>query len=56
MMLLSNCTVCGNKSSRFIKEQEASGLLGSLGIKISILSKLPIVGNTFFKGIKWIKW
>ena len=48
MMLLSNCAVFGNKSSRFIKEQEASGLLGSLGIKIPILSKLPIAGDTLF--------
>ena len=26
-MLLSNCTVCGSKKSRFIKEQGASDLL-----------------------------
>ena len=29
-MLSSNCAVCGSKTSRFIKEQEASGVLGSL--------------------------
>ena len=33
IMLLSKCTVCGSKKSKFIKEQEASGLLSSLGIK-----------------------
>ena len=33
-MLLSNCTVCNSKKSRFIKEQKASGLFGSLEIKI----------------------
>ena len=34
IMLSSNCAVCGSKKSRFIKEQEASGLLSSLGIRI----------------------
>ena len=33
IMLLSKCTVRDSKKSRFIKEQEASGLLSSLGIK-----------------------
>ena len=32
-MLSSKCAVCGNKKSRFIKEQEAKGLLSNLGIK-----------------------
>ena len=32
-MLLSNCSACSSKKSRFIKEQVASGLLSSLGIK-----------------------
>ena len=32
-MLLSKCAVYDSKKSRFIKEQEASGLLSSLGIK-----------------------
>ena len=31
-MLSSQSALCGSKSSRFIKEQEASGLLSSLGI------------------------
>ena len=31
-MLLSKCTVCDSKKSNFIKQQEASGLLSSLGI------------------------
>ena len=30
-MLLSKCVVCGSKKSKFIKEQEAKGLLSSLG-------------------------
>ena len=33
-MTLSKYPVCDSKKSRFIKEQEASGLLGSLGIKV----------------------
>ena len=30
-MLLSKCAICSSKKSRFIKEQEASGLLSRLG-------------------------
>ena len=41
--MLSKCAVCNNKKSRFIKEQEASGLLSSLGINTP-LSKIPLVG------------
>ena len=33
IMLLSKCTVFNSKKSKFIKEQEASRLLSSLGIK-----------------------
>ena len=32
-MLLSKCAMCDSKNSKFIKQQEASGLLSSLGIK-----------------------
>ena len=32
IMLLSKCAVCDNKKSKLTKEQEASGLLSSLGI------------------------
>ena len=32
-MLLSKCAVCDSKRSKFINEQEASGLLSSLGTK-----------------------
>ena len=32
-MLSSKCATCGNKKSRFMQEQEAKGLLSSLGIK-----------------------
>ena len=43
IMLLSKCEVCNSKKTKFIKQQEASGLLSSLGIKTP-LSKVPLVG------------
>ena len=39
-MLSSKCAICGNKKSRFMKEQEAKGLLSNLGIRTP-LSKIP---------------
>ena len=39
-MLKSKCPVCGKTKTRFIKKQEASGLLSMLGIKTP-LSKVP---------------
>ena len=35
------------KNSKFIKEQEASGLLSNLGIRIP-LSKIPLLLDTLF--------
>ena len=32
-IILSKCVVCGSKKSKFIKEQQAKGLLSNLGIK-----------------------
>ena len=46
-MILSKCAVCNSKKSRFIKEQEARGLLSKLGIKTP-LSKIPILGDILF--------
>ena len=46
-MILSKCAICGNKKSRFIKNQEAKGLLSNLGIKTP-LSKVPILGDILF--------
>ena len=58
IMLLSNCVIWNSKKSRFSKEQEASGLFSSFGVKTS-LSKAPLVGPLFFifinKLIKYIK-
>ena len=45
-MLLSKCAVCSSKKSRFIKEQEAEGLLSNLGIKTT-LSKIPLLNVLF---------
>ena len=44
VMILSKCAICGSKKSRFIKNQEAKGLLSNLGIKTP-LSKVPILGD-----------
>ena len=46
-MLLAKCVVCNSKKSKFIKEQEASALLSSLGIRAP-LSKIPLVGPLLF--------
>ena len=46
-MLSSRCIVSDSKKSKFIKQQEASGLLSSLGIKTP-LSKIPLVGRLLF--------
>ena len=46
-MILSKCATCGSKKSRFIKNQEAKGLLSNLGMKAP-LSKVPMLGEIFF--------
>ena len=46
-MILSKCAICGSKKSRFIKNQEAKGLLSKLGIKTPF-NKLPILGDILF--------
>ena len=48
-MISLNCAACDSKKSRFIKEQGASGLLSSFGIKTPNLSKLPIAGHFLFQ-------
>ena len=42
-MLLSNCADCNSKISILMKEQGASGLLGSFGIKTHSI-RIPLVG------------
>ena len=43
-MILSKCAICGSKKSRFIKKQEASGILSNLGLKTP-LNKIPSLGD-----------
>ena len=42
----SKCSVCAIRKSRFVKEQEAKGLLSNLGIKTP-LSKIPLLNILF---------
>ena len=45
--LSSKCTKCDSKKTRFIKNQEAKGLLSHLGIRTP-LTKVPILGDILF--------
>ena len=45
-IIQSNCAICGSKKSRFIKEQQAKGLLSNLGIKTP-LNKVPLLNILF---------
>ena len=47
LMILSKCAICDSKKSKFIKKQEAKGILSSLGIKTP-LSKIPLLGDVLF--------
>ena len=46
-MILSKCATCSSKKSRFIKKQEAKGLLCNLGLRTP-LSKMPLLGDILF--------
>ena len=46
LVMPSRFSVCGIKKSRFVKEQEAKGLLSNLGIK-TLLSKIPLLNVLF---------
>ena len=45
-IIQSNCTTCGSKKSRFIKEQKALGILSNLGIKTP-LSQVSLLNILF---------
>ena len=47
IMLLSKCTLCDSDKSKFLREQEARGSCGSLGIKIP-LRKNPLLDPLLF--------
>ena len=46
LIMQSKCADSGMKKTRFVKEQEAKGLLSNLGIKIP-LSKIPLLNVLF---------
>ena len=45
-LMQSKCSVCGTKNSRFVKKQDAKGLLSNLGIQ-NPLSKIPLLNVLF---------
>ena len=47
LMIISKCAICGNKKIKFVKKQDAKGLLSNLGIK-TLLSKIPVLGDILF--------
>ena len=47
LMILSKYAICGGRKSKFIKKQDAKGILSSLGIKAP-LSKIPLLGGLLF--------
>ena len=46
-MILSTCAICGSKKSKFVKEQQAKGLLSNLGLRAP-LNKIPVLGDILF--------
>ena len=46
-MILSTCAICGSKKSKFIREQEAKGLLSNLGLRTP-LNKIAVLGDILF--------
>ena len=49
----SKCPVCRIKKPRFVKKQEARGLLSNLGIKTP-LSKIPLLNVLFWMQLHWV--
>ena len=43
-IILSTCAICGSEKPKFIKQQEAKGLLRNLGLRIP-LNKIPVLGG-----------
>ena len=46
-MISSTYAICGSKKSKFIKEQEAKGLLSNLGLRTP-LNKIKVLGDILF--------
>ena len=53
LVMQSKSSVCEIKKSRFVKEQEAKGLLSYLGIKTP-LSKIPLLNVLFWMQFHWV--
>ena len=56
-MILSKCAICTSTKGRFIKNQEAKGLLSNLGhrtplSKVTILGDIIVLKCNFVEGIK----
>ena len=50
-MILSKCEICSSKKSRFIKYQEAKGLLSNLGLRTPLI-KVQILSEFCFEVMK----
>ena len=46
-IIVSTCAICGSKKSKFVKEQEAKGLLSNLGLRTP-LNRIPVLGDNLF--------
>ena len=46
-VILSECAICGSKKSKFIKGQQAKGLLSNLGLRTP-LNKIQLLGDILF--------
>ena len=46
LQMRSLCSVCGNKKSKFVKEEEPKGILSSLGNRTP-LSQIPLLNILF---------
>ena len=46
-MILTKCAICRSKKSKFLKKQEAKGLLSNVGLRTP-LSKIPLLGDILF--------
>ena len=47
IMVLLKCAICSSKKSRFIKKEEARGILNNLGLQTP-LRNIPLLGNNLF--------
>ena len=46
-IISSTCALSGSKKTKFIKRQEAKGLLSNLGLRTP-LNKIPVLGDILF--------